>query len=202
MCAECHSTDLKKGYDYRSDAYTTTWSEISVGCEACHGPGSAHVKWSRLPEMGRPAVDNYALTVRTRDLTSQQQIELCAPCHSRRMSLDDNIHHHADFLDYGIPQLLTEGLYFADGQIEDEVYVYGSFLQSKMYKAGVVCTPGAGFGPCERDRAPDVLVADSIIIAEHERGRCQEQDRCGGDDDGEVKVSSTAKSSTKTGKKA
>lgn len=140
MCAECHSTDLKKGYDYRSDTYTTTWSEISVGCEACHGPGSAHVKWSRLPEMGRPAVDNYALTVRTRDLTSQQQIELCAPCHSRRMSLDDNIHRHTDFLDYGIPQLLNEGLYFADGQILDEVYVYGSFMQSKMYAREVRCS--------------------------------------------------------------
>ncbi|HSO19429.1 MAG TPA: multiheme c-type cytochrome, partial [Desulfosarcina sp.] len=140
MCAECHATDLKKNYDLASDAYATTWSEISVGCEACHGPGSAHVAWSQLPEMGRPALENYGLSVRTRGLTSRQQIDLCAPCHSRRMSLDDNIHRHADFLDYGIPQLLTEGLYFADGQILDEVYVYGSFMQSKMYARDVRCS--------------------------------------------------------------
>jgi len=140
MCAECHSTDRRKNYDMDAHAYKTTWSEISVGCEACHGPASEHVQWAELPDMGRPAVENYALTVKTRNLTSRQQIELCAPCHSRRMSLEDNIHQHADFLDYGIPQLLTDGYYFADGQILEEVYVYGSFMQSKMYDRDVRCS--------------------------------------------------------------
>jgi predicted CXXCH cytochrome family protein len=140
MCAECHSTDLQKNYNVMANTYQTTWSEISVGCEACHGPGSEHIKWAELPDMGRPDVENYALVVSTRALTSRQQIELCAPCHSRRMSLEDNIHQHADFLDYGIPQLLSEGYYFADGQILEEVYVYGSFMQSKMYDRDVRCS--------------------------------------------------------------
>ena len=140
MCAECHSTDLRKNYDPESDTYQTTWSEISVGCEACHGPGSEHVKWAQLPDMARPALENDALTVNTSSLSARQQIELCAPCHSRRMSLDDNIHAHADFLDYGIPQLLSEGMYFADGQILEEVYVYGSFMQSKMYARDIRCS--------------------------------------------------------------
>lgn len=140
MCAECHSTDLKKNYDPTTDTFNTTWSEISVGCEACHGPGSAHVGWAQMPEMGRPHLKDAGLTVSTRNLSARQQIELCAPCHSRRMSLDDNIHRHADFLDYGIPQLLTENMYFADGQILDEVYVYGSFMQSKMYARDVRCS--------------------------------------------------------------
>jgi tetratricopeptide (TPR) repeat protein len=140
MCAECHSTDLRKNYDPIKDTYQTAWSEINVGCEACHGPGSDHVSWAELPEMGRPETPDAALTVRTSKLGARQQIELCAPCHSRRMSLGDNIHRHADFLDYGIPQLLTEGLYFADGQILDEVYVYGSFMQSKMYDRQVRCS--------------------------------------------------------------
>src|SRR3989304_2758946 len=39
MCAECHSTALEKGYDFESDTYETTWSEIDVSCEACTGPG-------------------------------------------------------------------------------------------------------------------------------------------------------------------
>ena len=150
MCAECHSTDLRKNFNLSADTYQTTWSEISVGCEACHGPGSAHVKWAELPEMARPMVENYALTVKTSQLTSRQQIDLCAPCHSRRMSLDDNIHRHVDFLDYGIPQLLSEGLYYADGQILDEVYVYGSFMQSKMYARDVRCSDCHGVHSIER----------------------------------------------------
>ncbi len=38
MCAECHTTDLHKAYDVKSDTYANRWSEIHVGCEACHGP--------------------------------------------------------------------------------------------------------------------------------------------------------------------
>ncbi len=140
MCAECHCTDLKKNYDPRTEVYETTWSEISVGCEACHGPGSSHVQWAELPEMGRPDLVNAGLAVRTAGLGAKEQIALCAPCHARRMSLGDNIHRHADFLDYGVPQLLTGGFYFADGQILEEVYVYGSFLQSKMAARDVRCS--------------------------------------------------------------
>ncbi len=140
MCAECHSTDLRKNYDYLADTYQTRWSEISVGCEACHGPGSAHVAWAELPEMGRPPIENTGLVMRTRGLTSAELIDLCAPCHSRRMSLGDNPHTNMQFLDYAIPQPLNEGLYFPDGQILDEVYVYGSFMQSKMYERGVRCS--------------------------------------------------------------
>jgi Flp pilus assembly protein TadD len=44
------------------------------------------------------------------------------------------------FLDSYRPALLDDGLYFADGQILEEVYEYGSFTQSKMYAAGVTCS--------------------------------------------------------------
>jgi tetratricopeptide (TPR) repeat protein len=124
----------------KTDTYQTAWSEISVGCEACHGPGSDHVAWAQLPEMGGRTWPIRPCSVRTSGLTSAQQVQLCAPCHARRMSLDDNIHAHADFLDYGIPQLLSEGMYFPDGQILDEVYVYGSFIQSKMHARDVRCS--------------------------------------------------------------
>jgi len=140
MCAECHSTNLKKNYDPDSDTYQTTWTDIDVGCEACHGPGSLHVKWARLPEMARPEADNLDLVVRTAGMDSREQVELCAPCHSRRTSLGDNTHDFRELLDYEVPQLLDERLYFADGQILEEVYVYGSFVQSKMYDRQVRCS--------------------------------------------------------------
>ncbi|MBW2192370.1 MAG: tetratricopeptide repeat protein [Deltaproteobacteria bacterium] len=140
MCAECHSTDLKKNYDLESDTYQTTWSDIDVGCEACHGPGSRHVNWAEMPDMARPRVANDALVVKTADIKSRELVELCAPCHSRRAALGDYTHAEPDLLDSVLPVLLTEATYFPDGQILEEVYVYGSFTQSKMYHREVRCS--------------------------------------------------------------
>jgi tetratricopeptide (TPR) repeat protein len=140
MCAECHSTNLKKNYDIETDSYGTTWSEIDVSCEACHGPGSRHVDWAELPDMARPPTENYHLEVKTSGINSRAQVELCAPCHSRRAILGDYTHAEPDLMDTMLPSLLTEALYFADGQILEEVYVYGSFTQSKMYGRDVRCS--------------------------------------------------------------
>ncbi|MBN2417838.1 MAG: hypothetical protein JXL81_00495, partial [Deltaproteobacteria bacterium] len=140
MCAECHSTNLKKNYDPEKDTYRTTWTGIDVGCEACHGPGSEHVKWAETPDMGRPYVKNYGLSARTSGITSKQLVNQCAPCHSRRAILGDYTHAETDLLDSLQPSLLTPELYFPDGQILEEVYVYGSFTQSKMYHRDVKCS--------------------------------------------------------------
>jgi tetratricopeptide (TPR) repeat protein len=140
MCAECHSTNLKKNYDLDSKSYRTTWSEIDVGCEACHGPGSDHVDWAELPDMARPPAENYRLVVQTAGINSRELVELCAPCHSRRAILGDYTHAEADLMDTMLPSLLDEDLYFVDGQILEEVYVYGSFTQSKMYARDVHCS--------------------------------------------------------------
>ena len=140
MCAECHSTNLKKDYDIQDDAYQTTWSEIDVSCEACHGPASRHVEWAELPDMARPQTANFELEVKAKGMDSRQQVELCAPCHSRRSILGDYTHTEPDLLDSMLPSLLTREVYFADGQILEEVYVYGSFTQSKMYSRNVRCS--------------------------------------------------------------
>jgi tetratricopeptide (TPR) repeat protein len=140
MCAECHSTNLKKNYDLQNDAYQTTWSEIDVSCEACHGPASRHVAWAELPDMARPQTANFELVVKAKGMDSRQQVELCAPCHSRRAIMGDYTHTEEDLLDSMLPSLLTPDLYFADGQILEEVYVYGSFTQSKMYSRNVRCS--------------------------------------------------------------
>ncbi|MFN2221288.1 MAG: multiheme c-type cytochrome, partial [Candidatus Promineifilaceae bacterium] len=140
MCAECHSTHLVKGYDPDQEDYRTTWSEIDVGCEACHGPGSKHIEWADRPPLARSKTNNYALAVHTGGIDTADQIKLCAPCHSRRFQLGDNPHKEGELLDVMVPQLLSQGLYYPDGQIQEEVYVYGSFVQSKMYQRGVRCS--------------------------------------------------------------
>ncbi len=140
MCAECHVTNFKKGYDHKTNSFETTWFEIDVGCEACHGPGSEHVAWAQTPELGRRSTDNYNLVVKTRDISSKELIGICARCHSRRASLNDFSHDQENVMDYMIPSLLNQNLYYSDGQILDEDYVYGSFMQSKMFLRDVKCS--------------------------------------------------------------
>ena len=140
MCAECHSTQLTKNYDFKDNAYKTTWFEINVGCEACHGPASDHLAWAKKPPLARAKVTNYGLKVASLNLLPAQQITMCAPCHSRRYQLGDNNHETKELLDLMVPSLLTEALYYPDGQIKEEDYVYGSFVQSKMYQRGVRCS--------------------------------------------------------------
>ena len=186
MCADCHSTDLKKNYIFEGDRYETTWSDIDVACEACHGPGSNHVAWAEAHERSDGAEDDgqQGLTVRLKDAdggawvmnpetgnaqrstprTSATLIETCAPCHSRRGTLNDAFEAGHPFMDSFRPALLEENMYHADGQILEEVYVYGSFIQSKMYHQGVTCAD------CHEAhsltlRAPDNALCGSCHLA-------------------------------------
>jgi len=140
MCADCHSTNLKKNYNPVTKTYNTTWTEIDVSCEACHGPSSEHLVWAALPEGSRPADVNTGLIVQTRDLTNEELLNVCARCHSRRAILGDYTDDNSDLLNYMIPMLTAQPLYHVDGQILDEVYEYGSFTQSRMFEQEVMCS--------------------------------------------------------------
>jgi len=152
VCAECHSTALDRGYDAASDTFETRWAEIDVACEACHGPGEAHVAWATdgVPYAGHGLrVALAASTPWEMDPSTgsarphprdDRQIEACAPCHSRRTPLANGPRAGDAFLDDFLPELLRAGLYTPDGQILDEVYVWGSFVQSRMFHAGVRCS--------------------------------------------------------------
>jgi tetratricopeptide (TPR) repeat protein len=138
MCADCHSTNLQKNYDVATNTYHTTFSEIDVSCEACHGPGSVHVElanakslfWDRKRGYGLPGLKDSAET----------QIQTCAPCHSRRSHVYPDFPPGGNYYDYFNNELLQRTTYHADGQILDEVYEYASFIQSKMYHKGIRCT--------------------------------------------------------------
>ncbi len=141
QCAECHSTNLRKNYDHASETYRTEWDEINVSCQACHGPAEEHVEWARaLPEGYEAKPGEHKLVVEYRLGDSRYEVDSCARCHSRRQLVSVDNQHGRPLLDDYLVSSLREGLYHADGQILDEVYVYGSFLQSKMYQQGVRCS--------------------------------------------------------------
>jgi len=158
QCAACHSTHLEKKYDRATRSFATTWSEINVGCEACHGPASAHLAWSRkeaVEDRGLAANKGFAMSLVSRGQwrfegdqpiarftgTAPQRapMETCWSCHARRSQIAEPL-GHGPFLDANRPALLDSRLYHVDGQQRDEVFTWGSFVQSRMYRAGVTCS--------------------------------------------------------------
>ena len=135
MCAECHSTNLKKNYIVEEDAFNTTYSYINVNCESCHGPAEQHVNWANTIQ---DTLDNkkYILSGKSQF----NQMNMCAPCHSRRSKLTQNMIPGKYFEDQYLLQSLSDEFYHGDGQIDQEDYVFGSFVQSKMYHNDVTCT--------------------------------------------------------------
>ncbi|HMQ91857.1 MAG TPA: cytochrome c3 family protein [Amaricoccus sp.] len=143
-CAECHATGFRRRYDPATRSYSPEEAEIGVGCEACHGPSSAHLDWAKDPAAYDPTqwpgLTPEGFTV---DLaaSAETQIGQCGGCHSRREAFfDGNPVPGTPYHDAYSLSLLREGLYHADGSIQDEVYVMGSFLQSRMYARGVRCS--------------------------------------------------------------
>lgn len=139
MCAECHTTNLQKNYDLASDTYRTTWSEIDVSCETCHGPGSLHVELARSKTIFWDRHHGYGLPW-LKDPNSRVEIETCAPCHSRRRIVHPGHRPGEPYFDHYVNELIDGELYYPDGQILDEDFEYGSFTQSLMYHKGVRCT--------------------------------------------------------------
>jgi predicted CXXCH cytochrome family protein len=163
-CAECHATGYTRNYDVTSRTYAPRMAEIGVGCEACHGPGAAHADWARTGKAPAPGLTGMGLTV---DLAASAATETgqCMTCHSRREAIaDGNSLPGTDYHGAYTLALLTEGVYHPDGQILDEVFEGGSFLQSKMHAKGVRCSDchephGAGLRAAGSDDGGNAVCA-------------------------------------------
>jgi tetratricopeptide (TPR) repeat protein len=185
MCAECHSTGVHKNYDAAADRFATSWAEISVGCEACHGQGSKHVDWVRARQswwpFGKSENPSKGLLVRfderrdirwpisptmgnaVRNFTPallRKEVETCGLCHARRGAFSEAWVPGHWLSDTHVVSPLALGLYEADGQMREEVYNYGSFKQSKMFAAGVTC------GDCHEPHAAKLRAPGDGVCAQ------------------------------------
>lgn len=158
MCAECHSTGLRKNYDAATNSFQTRFSEISVGCEACHGPGLGHVAWAEGGRDPEAALKGFASAIAKRPTPDWSidpatgspaagvsrpvgdEVEACARCHARRGIFSENWQPGRPLTETHLPTTLSEGLFEADGIMKDEVFNDHSFKQSLMYARGVTCS--------------------------------------------------------------
>lgn len=128
QCLFCHTTGYEKGYVAASDGYASRWTEMGVGCEACHGPGVVHVRARRSAQGNDP----YA------PIDPERLLDACASCHTRRVERGPFAPGDA-LLDAFEPEVLDTDAYHPDGQVKEELYEGVSFQMSKMFREGVRC---------------------------------------------------------------
>jgi predicted CXXCH cytochrome family protein len=184
MCAECHSTGVRKNYDAANDRFATTMAEISVGCEACHGQGSNHVAWARAQQswwpFGRPDDPDKGLLARFDERQGvtwhhdprsgqaqrsfppavlRKEVETCGRCHARRSEMSEDWAPGRWLSETHVVSPLTERVYWPDGQMRDveEAYNYLPFKQSRMFAAGVTC------GDCHEPHSGKLRVAGAGV---------------------------------------
>jgi len=181
-CIECHSTGFDKNFDAETTAYATAWAEPGVGCEACHGPASRHLQLAAANKLSaadsgfeRKPGKQLAWTFRGDAAIASPSatgddawVDACGGCHSRRASFANPDPLTAYHQQYRLA-LLEPGLYFADGQIDDEVFVMGSFLQSKMHGRGVTC------GNCHDPHSGKTRIAGNGLCAQCHRADVYER---------------------------
>src|SRR5262249_12643187 len=144
MCAECHSTGVRKNYDAAADRFATSFAEISVGCEACHGQGSRHVDWAKaqqawwpfgtsedprkglLVSFGERRGVRWPIDPRPGNAgrnyppaLTRKEVETCGLCHARRGEFSEAWIPGRALSDTHVVSLLARGLYHADGQMQD-----------------------------------------------------------------------------------
>ncbi len=157
-CAACHSTNLERNYNSTNNTYNTRWSEINVSCEACHGPGKKHLQLvkkdaaKQYPHSGFDvSLSPVGAWLKTQEHPTlvhsgerdDTQINVCGSCHGRRAQISEALPYGAPAAEFHNAfdlSLLDEPLFYPDGQIRDEVFEMGSFVQSKMFHKGVTCS--------------------------------------------------------------
>ncbi len=156
MCAECHSTNLQKNYDFVTDTYKTTFSNLTVSCESCHGPAKAHIDF--VSGKNHDPKNHEGSYMRLAKGSSQMtEIQACFPCHARKGNISALFINSDQILDNYIPEIPSTAFYQSDGQVRDEDYTYASFLQSKMYQHGVKCSN------CHNPHSGKLLIAGNGV---------------------------------------
>ncbi len=130
-CLQCHVSQLETNYEPRTDTYQSTWTEPGINCEVCHGPARKHVALTRgARKTGERPVDWGLKSPRA--LSAQARTDICAQCHSLRLSYVAELKPGEDYYDHFVPYLWNyQGRYWADGTPRYQNYQYLSLLESR-----------------------------------------------------------------------
>jgi len=138
-CALCHQTGLE--FNKVGDGYEAAYSDLSIGCEKCHGPGFDHVK----------SPNAEGKIINPRNLDYERGMDVCNQCHSTQgRSVPKGILRGAwdevKNIGYRLGEPLTDYMQSVGMPMmpqapvnSKELDTYHSLLKSKHYEAKTAC---------------------------------------------------------------
>jgi predicted CXXCH cytochrome family protein len=159
-CFNCHGTNIVQGYDVAEKKYNSTWTEMGIGCEACHGPGRQHVvlmeAWEKDPA-SKPKYDNSSKNRQLSDILKILSVksseprriyDTCAYCHGNKRNSFVGFKGGDRYSDYAMPFLISDPV--PDNDLQGEFWPDGrpnrfnrpqALTLSGCFKAGAIaCT--------------------------------------------------------------
>lgn len=124
-CFNCHATNLVQGFDVATKKYDTQWTEMGIGCEACHGPGRKHVAMIELARADPTLKPGGSLDIFSpRNGTPRQSFDTCAYCHGNKQNVFTGFRGGDRYEDYALPFLISapipdndrQGEFWPDGR--------------------------------------------------------------------------------------
>ncbi len=111
-CVNCHATNLARNYDPPTRTYRSTWTEMGVGCEACHGPGAAHVsaaaEWEKNPAAASGRTSEELRIFSPQKATARQNFDTCGYCHGNKNNVFFGFTAGDRYEDFALPFLISQ----------------------------------------------------------------------------------------------
>ncbi len=159
-CFNCHATNIVPGYDINAKRYRSTWTEMGIGCEACHGAGRQHVElmdaWEKDPA-SKPAFENSSKNRQLSDILKifsvkssepRRIYDTCAYCHGNKNNVFTGFRGGDRYTDFALPFLVSEPI--PENDLQGEFWPDGrpnrfnrpqALTMSGCFKAGAIaCT--------------------------------------------------------------
>ncbi|MCX4245947.1 cytochrome c3 family protein [Paraliomyxa miuraensis] len=191
-CIFCHNTEPVPGLDPQGQ-WNSEVAELGIGCEACHGPASAHVErhaWPLRRVLAGLAPHQDGSVAHPGRLSAGLSADVCGRCHGNRIAADlaDVLAHGDGFLpgrplsevsrpilrDATLgdpPQRPFEARFWPDGTPRLSAYEYQALLSSPCHQDGA----GLSCGDCHTMHGPEPSMQ---LWPEHDTsavcGRCHE----------------------------
>jgi predicted CXXCH cytochrome family protein len=144
-CFNCHATNLAQNFDTATKTYRTSWTEMGIGCEACHGPGREHSNRMRAWKAGETHKPAALGVVSPRTASPRQIFDTCGYCHGNKTNYFPGFRAGDRYEDYALPFLISQpippedpqGDFWPDGRPNrfnrpQAITATGCFLKGKV----------------------------------------------------------------------